>query len=117
MTAPDAAELLFSYGTLQIIEVQLSTFGRLLEGKLDSLHGYKSTLVPISDLATATALGTTHYRNITHTGNASDVIEGTVFRVTTDELVRADDYEIDADYKRIVVQLASGVSAWVYLRA
>ena len=35
---------LFSYGTLQQDEVQLATFGRLLEGRKDALPGYATTL-------------------------------------------------------------------------
>lgn len=33
-------EKLFSYGTLQLEQVQLDTFGRLLEGQADTLQGY-----------------------------------------------------------------------------
>ena len=35
--------LLFSYGTLQHEEVQLSTFGRKLAGEKDLIVGYLST--------------------------------------------------------------------------
>src|SRR5438105_3878856 len=41
--------LLFSYGTLQLANVQLSTFGRLLEGNLDELLGYEHSLFKIED--------------------------------------------------------------------
>jgi len=97
-------------------EVQVSTFGRLLEGRADSLPGYTTSFVPIADAAVAAALGSTHYQNICFTGNETDVIRGMVFSVTKEELELADDYEIDADYRRIVVQLGSGTNAWVYLR-
>jgi hypothetical protein len=33
--------LLFSYGTLQRDEVQLSSFGRLLDGEDDAMVGYR----------------------------------------------------------------------------
>jgi hypothetical protein len=42
-------------------------------------------------------------------------VDGTVFIVTKDELELADAYERIADYERVLVQLASGNSAWVYL--
>lgn len=42
-------ELLFSYGTLQQEEVQLATFGRKLEGKLDQLLGYVLSMLKIRD--------------------------------------------------------------------
>ena len=40
MTEP-ASVLLFSYGTLQQDEVQLSSFGRLLDGEEDAMTGHK----------------------------------------------------------------------------
>jgi hypothetical protein len=108
-------ENLFSYGTLQIEEVQLSTFGRRLEGKSDILAGYRLTLIPIPDQTVVARSGETHYRNIQFTGSATDLIEGTVFTVTEDELEQADVYEEDADYQRVMVQMKSGLDAWVYL--
>lgn len=41
--------LLFSYGTLQLEQVQLETFGRLLKGEKDVLSGYKITMLEITD--------------------------------------------------------------------
>jgi hypothetical protein len=41
--------LLFSYGTLQQDEVQLSSFGRLLEGQADAMVGYRQSLIEITD--------------------------------------------------------------------
>jgi len=43
-------------------------------------------------------------------------VEGTVFCITADELLAADDYEVD-DYTRVLVPLRSGVRAWVYVVA
>jgi hypothetical protein len=108
-------ENLFSYGTLQIEDVQLSTFGRRLEGKSDILAGYRLTLIPILDQTVVAKSGETHYRNIQFTGSPTDLIEGTVFTVTEDELEQADVYEEDADYQRLMVQMKSGLNAWVYL--
>ena len=108
-------ENLFSYGTLQIEDVQLSTFGRRLEGKSDILAGYRLTLIPILDQTVVAKSGETHYRNIQFTGSATDLIEGTVFTVTEEELAQADVYEEDADYQRVMVQMNSGLNAWVYL--
>jgi hypothetical protein len=39
--------LLFSYGTLQQEDVQLSTFGRLLHGQRDELPGFEQSFVRI----------------------------------------------------------------------
>ena len=41
--------LLFSYGTLQLDEVQLSSFGRLLEGQADAMVGYRQSQIEITD--------------------------------------------------------------------
>jgi hypothetical protein len=40
---------LFSYGTLQKEQVQLETFGRLLQGEKDILSGYKLNMLEITD--------------------------------------------------------------------
>ena len=108
-------ENLFSYGTLQAETVQLATFGRRLNGKPDALVGYVVTTIPIRDQSVVASSGSTHYRNVRFTGVASDLVEGTVFTVTKEELEQADAYEKDADYERVRVQPRSGVSAWVYL--
>ena len=50
---------------------------------------------------------------IRFTGTNVDVVEGTVFEVTSDELLEADNYEVE-DYKRIEVILKSGIKSWVY---
>jgi hypothetical protein len=44
--ASQASIPLFSYGTLQLEEVQRATYGRLLEGEPDVLVGYR--LVPLT---------------------------------------------------------------------
>ena len=43
-----AMPLLFSYGTLQQENVQLSTFGRLLQGQRDELLEFERSLVRIA---------------------------------------------------------------------
>ena len=77
---------LFSYGTLQQEEVQLSTFGRKLDGEKDLLTGYEPSLVKIADPAVASALGKSHHDNITATGDDWSNVQGTVFEVTDAEL-------------------------------
>ena len=108
-------EKLFSYGTLQRETVQLATFNRRLEGEPDGLAGYQVTMIPILDEKVMKESGDTHYRNVQATGVSSDVVEGTVFNVTKSELEQADEYEADADYQRVLVELRSGMQAWVYL--
>ena len=107
--------LLFSYGSLQREDVQLSTFGRRLAGHRDELPGFEPTLAPIKDPALAARLGKTHHANASFTGNAEEGVPGTVFEVTEAELARADEYEAGDDYARVTVKLASGRQAWVYI--
>src|ERR1044071_6748071 len=107
-------EYLFTYGTLQLEEVQLSTFGRKLEGKPDALVGYRLVMIKIVDEDFVAKSGTADHRNLQFTGNASDLVEGIVFEVTMDELQHSDAYEPDG-YERVLVQCKSGLSAWIYL--
>ena len=107
-------ESLFSYGTLQTEAVQLATFGRRLEGKPDMLVGHSLTTIQIQDQNFVATSGTAYHRNLQFTGIASDLVEGTVFAVTKKELEQADAYE-PTGYKRVLVQLRSGMKAWVYV--
>jgi len=109
-----ATEYLFSYGTLQEEPVQLAAFGRRLEGTPDSLVGYKLVMVESQDQDFVTRSRAELHRNLQYTGDASDTIDGTVFAVTKRELEQADAYE-PFDYKRVQVQLRSGLNAWVYV--
>jgi Gamma-glutamyl cyclotransferase, AIG2-like len=114
MALKDATtETLFSYGTLQLEAVQLSTFGRRLQGEPDLLAGYRMTTIPIKDRDAAIGCET-HHRNIQFTGIDSDFVEGMVFKVSREELQQADAYE-PPDYERMRVRLKSGLDAWVYL--
>ena len=117
MTSPSqTTELLFSYGTLQLESVQVSTFGRELAGTKDDLPLFEQGLLAIDDPAVATALGKTHYSIARYTGRDSDAVAGMVFAITPAELQQADDYEIP-EYKRVSVRLRSGVQAWAYVDA
>ena len=107
-------ENLFTYGTLQQEDVRLSTFGRRLEGTADALPGYRLVMVRIEDQDFMVKSGTADHRNIHFTGSASDFVEGFVFSVTRKELEQSDAYEPDG-YERVLVQLKSGLNAWVYL--
>jgi Gamma-glutamyl cyclotransferase, AIG2-like len=107
------SELLFSYGTLQQEAVQLATFGRKLNGSADALGGYRLSIIRIDDAEFVASSGSADQRNLDFTGDAEDVVEGTVFTVTQAELEQADAYE-PARYARHLVQLRSGLNAWVY---
>lgn len=107
-------EQLFTYGTLQLEEVQLATFGRRLEGRSDVLIGYRLVKITIEDEDFVVKSGTAEHRNLQFTGNGSDFLEGTVFSVTMEELEKSDAYEPEG-YERVLVQLKSGINAWIYL--
>jgi gamma-glutamylcyclotransferase (GGCT)/AIG2-like uncharacterized protein YtfP len=113
MRSPET-ERLFSYGTLQTLSVQLSAFGRKLTGSPDTLVGYRLRMIQITDQEFVATSGAEYHRNLEFTGNSSDLVDGTVFSVTKQELEQADAYEPDG-YKRVRVKLRSGTEAWVYL--
>ena len=108
-------QYLFSYGTLQDESVQLSTFGRKLNGSRDALAGYRLQMIRIEDQDFVTSSGAEYHRNLVFTGATSDVVEGTLFAVTQKELELADTYEPEG-YARIRVVLNSAINAWVYLK-
>ena len=108
------SENLFSYGTLQDEAVQLSTFHRKLTGSPDAITGYKLSYVEIKDEDVVTTSGLTHHPILTYSGKVDDLVNGTVFQVSHDDLLHADEYET-GDYKRIQVKLKSGGKAWVYI--
>lgn len=108
--------LLFSYGTLQDQAVQLTTFGRELKGRTDSLLGYKQNWVEITYPVVLAASGKTNHPIVQESRDLSDEIAGTVFEISEQELFAADGYEV-ADYRRVGVVLRSGASAWVYVQA
>ena len=110
------SELLFSYGTLQLEAVQLATFGRPLAGTSDALRGFELAVLKIEDATVIAISGKVHHTMATFTGRASDVVSGTVFAVTRDEIQNADKYEVAA-VKRVSVVLQSGARAWAYVDA
>jgi hypothetical protein len=109
-----ADQLLFSYGTLQIPEVQLDTFGRLVESEDDVLPGYTVDYAEIEDARVADLSGHSVHPIVRPTGNPLDKVVGKVLWVTEDELDASDEYEV-ALYRRVSVTLASKRAAWVYV--
>lgn len=115
-TNETSTEFLFSYGTLQLESVQMDTFGRLLNGTSDELSGFAQVLLKIEDTTVIAVSGKAQHTIARFTGRDSDVLFGTVFRLTPDDIQNADQYEVDA-CKRIAVTLRSGIRAWVYVDA
>ena len=107
-------ESLFSYGTLQQEKVQMDNFGRLLHGTEDVLQKYRVEEIEITDEIVLKSSNKQFHPILFFTGNLEDEVAGTVFQVTSSELLQADSYEVD-DYKRIQVLLKSGCRSWVYV--
>ncbi len=106
---------LFAYGTLQQSNVQMATFGRLLEGDPDALSGYVLTPLVISDAYVMKTSGLSVHNAARCTGNVADVVSGMVYMITEAELGRADEYEVE-EMTRVEVDLASGRRSFVYVR-
>ena len=109
------SERLFSYGTLQLPEVQRAQFGRLLEGAADALIGFRCEMVEITDPDVLAKSGKRFHPIVTRSDNPADRVDGAAYIVTANELAAADAYEVD-DYARVDVELASGLKAWVYIK-
>ena len=108
-------EKLFSYGTLQLENVQRDTFGRVLTGNKDRLEKYVISKIKITDPKVIESSGTDIHPILECTGNETDFVEGTLFEVTDEDLISADEYEVD-DYKRAEVTFKSGKTGFVYLK-
>ena len=101
---------LFSYGSLQEESVQRTTFGRRLIGRHDELPRFVRVSLKLEEPDVVVA-------NVAVSHDEASRVEGTLFEITDDELVRADAFEAPFAYHRIAVKLASGQEAWVYVHA
>lgn len=105
---------LFSYGTLQKEQVQIETFGRILQGDKDILTGYKLEMLEITDQEVLRKSNQKYHPILVFSGNTEDKVEGILFEVTDEEILQADEYEVD-DYKRIEKVFKSGKSGFIYV--
>jgi hypothetical protein len=105
---------LFSYGTLQMREVQLANYGRPLDGSPDALAGYRLEVLPDRDPDAVRISGTRTHMVVRRTGDDADRVPGVVFLLTSAELEATDRYE-GSDYDRAELTLESGRRAWVYV--
>lgn len=100
----NATEYLFTYGTLQQEDIQLTIFSRTLSGFNDTLSGYK--------LSDEKVVGI--YPVMQNSDVPTDFVNGRVYMCSNKEILDIDKYEGPA-YKRIKVTLNSGKSAWAYI--
>jgi len=105
----------FSYGTLQLESVQRANYGRVLSGEPDRLTGYAITTIQIRDPAVLDASGIEEHLALVPDADAPP-IDGMVFALSDAELAATDVYESE-NYARVEAPLASGRTAWVYVKA
>jgi hypothetical protein len=105
---------LFSYGTLQLREVQLANYGRPLEGSPDALLGYRLEVLADRDPDAVRVSGTKTHLVVRETADPADRVPGVVFLLTSKELETTDKYE-GSDYRRAELTLESGRRALVYV--
>src|SRR5271168_1752844 len=86
---------LFSYGTLREPQVQLTTFGRLLDGDPDAVLGYRLETLAITDPAVIATSGSDRHPILRASEDPTAAVEGTVFLISEQELLAADAYEVD----------------------
>ncbi len=108
--------LLFSYGTLRQRDVQLSIFGRPLEGRPDELIGFRQTVFMVTDPEFVATSGQAEHAMVVFDGRSNSRVAGIAFELSDEELTMADRYE-PAGYARVQAPLASGRTAWVYTAA
>ena len=85
-----------------------------MQGCNDALRIYKATIIEIKDKAFLAKGEENLQQTLVHSQYSNDVIKGTVFEVTQEELLVADKYGPE-NYNRITVMLQSGKEAWVYI--
>ncbi|MBT2622375.1 MULTISPECIES: gamma-glutamylcyclotransferase family protein [Chryseobacterium] len=105
---------LFSYGTLQKEQVQIETFGRLLKGEKDILTNYTLKMLEITDPEVLRKSNEKYHPILKFSGIPEDEVEGVLFEVTEEEILKADEYEVD-DYKRIETTFKSGKRGFIYV--
>lgn len=94
---------LFVYGTLREQTIQQHVFGRTVEGVPDRLGDYRRTSIRINRTVYPAAVPKT-----------GQTVDGLVLLITEEELRKADRYETKM-YDRLLVKLASGTEAFIYV--
>ena len=116
MDQASASVALFSYGTLRQPEVQLGTYGRLVDAEEDVLAGHRLVEIVIDDPHVVSLSGKSVHTIAQPTGDPADRVAGVVLLLTEAELDATDAYE-DRAYARIEAALESGRRAFVYVDA
>lgn len=107
-------QYLFSYGTLQLKNVQIKTYTRILSGDKDILEGYKLGKLKITDKDVLAKSKQQFHPIAIPSENRKDCIQGVIFEITEQELIQTDEYEVSS-YKRVLETFKSGKKAWVFI--
>ncbi|MBC2838536.1 gamma-glutamylcyclotransferase family protein [Robiginitalea sp. SC105] len=103
---PAPKEYLFVYGTLTDPHISEQVFGGLPPYTRDSLEGFEKLEASVAG----------QYPEVIPCGKEGTAVAGMLLEVSQEELRRADLYETDLYYRKIL-SLKSGRQAWVYLAA
>lgn len=85
-----------------------------MTGTADALPGYDTEWLTITDPAVIAVSGTDRHPVVRRSPKPGVSVAGTVLSISASDLAAADLYEVD-DYRRHLVDLASGTQAWAYL--
>ena len=107
---------IFAYGTLQLSNVQLEKYGRLLEGSGDALSGYRLERLDVTDPDVVRLSGKSDHPIARASGHIRDRVPGVVYQISESELAATDAYEVEP-YTRVEVRLESGRRAFAYVLA
>ena len=77
-------------------------------------RGLPVATLTITDPAVVATSGSDRHPVLRRSDRPGAAVPGTAFRITADELLAADDYEVD-DYTRVEVALDPADAAWVYV--
>ena len=97
--------LLFAYGTLQIVDVQIELFGKELESiGLDSIQGYKV----LNDFEIEGEI----YPRLVEENKG--IVYGHIYNLNQQQWEVTDDYETEA-YRKEIISTCNGINVFVYL--
>ncbi|RRD47365.1 SulP family inorganic anion transporter [Arachnia propionica] len=102
----------FSYGVFTQDHVHKEVYGRRLSGHLDSLPGYRLTLIDVPDPSVGT-LGVDR-QPAAVPGNEDDLIAGMRYEIGESELAAIEEVNHPL-FEKVWVKLASGEEAWVFV--
>lgn len=114
MSPAQADVLLFVYGTLRLPQVQLDTFGRVIDGNDEVLLGYTLDYLDVIDPHVPELSGRSTHPVLRATGNRLDKVFGRVLLVTDEEVDAADEYAAHSHHRARVL-LTGDREAWVYI--